>query len=150
MKLTAIRSGYFQENVGNSLGAAKGAGVYPNFMANPDYASPMVATRDIGALAAESLVSPPAKSEVVDLQGPAYSARQVAEKLGGALRKAVNVVDIPQPGRVPALMQAGMPQSLAEIFAEMYGGFASGRITPRGDRLVKGQTTLDEVIKTLV
>jgi uncharacterized protein YbjT (DUF2867 family) len=150
VKLTAIRAGSFQENVANVLEPAKKMGIFPNFAPSADYPMPQIATRDIGALAAESLVSPPAKSEVVDLHGPAYSNRQVAEKLGAALGKKLNVVDIPSAGHVAALLQAGMSQSLAELFAEMYAGFATGQIVPKGDRMAQGKTTLDEVIKALV
>ena len=100
--------------------------------------------------AAESLVSPADRSEIIDLHGPAYSIRQVAEKLGTALGKQLQIVDIPQAGWVDAMVQGGLPKHVAEVFAEMYGGFASGAIGPKGDRMVQGKTTLDEVIKTLV
>lgn len=149
-KVSAIRAGSFQENVGNSLEPAKKMGIFPNFAPSADYPLPQIATKDIGALAAESLLAPPAKSEVVDLQGPAYSNRQVAEKLGAALGKVLNVVDIPPAGHVAALRQAGLSQSMAETMAEMYAGFATGAIVPKGDRTVQGKTTLDEVITTLV
>jgi len=149
-KLTAIRAGYFQENVANSLAPAKGMGIFPNFAPSADYPMPMIATRDIGALAAESLLSPPAKSENVDLHGPAYSIRQVAEKLGAALGKTLQIVDIPEAGWVSAMTQGGMPAHVAEVYAEMYKGFATGLIAPKGDRMAQGKTTLDEVIKTLV
>ena len=144
VKLTAIRAGYFQENVGNSLAPATHMGIFPNFTPSADYPMPMIATRDIGALAAESLLSPADKSEI------AYSIRQVAEKLGAALGKTLQIVDIPEVGWVDALVQAGLPKNVAEVYAEMYAGFASGRIAPRGDRLVQGKTTLDEVIKAIV
>jgi uncharacterized protein YbjT (DUF2867 family) len=150
VKLTSIRAGSFQENVGNSLEPARKMGIFPNFAPSADYPLPMIATADIGALAAESLMSPPAKSEFVDLLGPSYSYRQVAEKLGAALGKTLKVVDIPPAGHLDALKQAGLSQTLAEAFAEMYRGFASGKITPKGDRLVQGHTTLDETIKRLV
>lgn len=150
VKLTAIRAGYFQENVGNSLAPATHMGIFPNFSPSADYPMPMIATRDIGALAAESLLSPADKSEVVDLHGPAYSIRQVAEKLGAALGKTLQIVDIPEAGWVDAMVQGGLPKNVAEVYAEMYAGFASGRIAPRGDRLVQGKTTLDEVIKAIV
>jgi uncharacterized protein YbjT (DUF2867 family) len=148
-KLTAIRAGYFQENVGQSLAPARQMGIFPNFL-SADYPVPMIATKDIGALAAESLLSPPAGSEVVDLHGPAYSFRQVAEKLGAALGKTLQIVEIPEAGWVPAMVQAGLSQQWAECYAEMYGGFASGKVAPKGDRLVQGKTTLDEVLETLV
>ena len=40
--------------------------------------------------------------------------------------------------------------SMAEAYAEMYAGFAAGKIQPKGDRAEKGTTEIDEVIKTLV
>lgn len=149
-KLTAIRAGYFQENVGGAVGPAKAMGMYFNFFPSADYPSPMIATKDIGTLAAESLLSPPAKSEIVDLHGPAYSQRQIAEKLGAALGKTLQIVDIPEAGWIDAMVQGGFPKHVAEVFAEMYKGFSTGAIQPKGDRLVQGKTTLDEVIKTLV
>ena len=47
-------------------------------------------------------------------------------------------------------MQVGMSQHHAEVYAEMYGGFASGAIAPRGDRMVQGTTQVDEVIQGVV
>lgn len=149
-KLSAIRAGYFQENVGNSLAPAKGMGIFPNFAPSADYPMPMIATKDIGQLAADTLLAPPAQSETVDLHGPAYSIREVAQKLGAALGKELQVVDVPAAGHVDALMQGGFSKQVAEIFAEMYAGFGSGAIRPCGDRMVQGKTTLDEVLKTLV
>jgi uncharacterized protein YbjT (DUF2867 family) len=148
VKLTAIRAGSFQENVGMVLAPAKAMGIFPSFLP-ADHPVNMIATKDIGALAAESLVSAPAASEIVDLVGPAYSNRQVAEKLGAALGKTLNVVEIPQPGWVDALKQGGLSQALAEIMAEMYGAGATGRLVPKGDRLVHGKTPIDGAIKSL-
>jgi hypothetical protein len=48
------------------------------------------------------------------------------------------------------MVQAGFSQELAEIFAEMNAGFASGKVRPVGDRLKLGRTTLDSVIKKFV
>jgi uncharacterized protein YbjT (DUF2867 family) len=145
-KLTAVRAGYFQENVKNSLGAAKNAGIFPNMTPSADYPMPMIATQDIGDLVAHELRFPSAKSEIVDLHGPAYSIRQVAEKLGAKLGKKLQIVDVPPQGQVAAMVQAGMSQEVAEIFAEMNAGFASGKIKPVGDRLKQGRTSIDTVI----
>ncbi len=147
-KVTAIRAGYFQENVGNMLAPARAQGIFPNFMPSQDYPMPMIATKDIGQLAADCLLTP--KAETVDLLGPAYSIRQIAEKLGTALGKPLQIVDIPPEQHVGAMLQAGMPAPWAESFAEMYSAFSTGKITPQGDRIAQGTTTLDEVIKTLV
>ena len=147
-KLTAIRAGYFQENVGNVLGAVK-QGIYPNFLPARDYPMPMIATKDIGHAAAQALVDGP-KQEVIDLHGPAYSINQVIEKLERAIGKKLNVIDIPQPNWVGAMVQAGLPQPWAESFAEMYGAFAAGKVAPKGDRLLHGKTEIDETLRTLL
>ena len=149
-QLTAIRAGYFQENVANSIAPARDAGIFPNFSPSADYPMPMIATRDIGHLVATSLASPAAKSEIVDLHGPSYSIRQVAEKLGKRLGKALQLVDIPAAGHLQALTQAGLPPALAASYTEMNAGFASGNIRPKGDRMVEGKTTLDEVLVELL
>jgi uncharacterized protein YbjT (DUF2867 family) len=143
--LTAIRAGYFQENVLNNLAPARAQGIFPSFI-DADYALPMIATKDVAHVVAEALLAGAAKSEVVDLHGPAYSNRQIAEKLGKALGKKLQIVDIPQPAWVGALTQVGLPPPLAEAFAEMYAGLASGKVQPRGDRMLRGTTEIDEVI----
>ncbi|HUJ26195.1 MAG TPA: NmrA family NAD(P)-binding protein [Myxococcales bacterium] len=148
-KLTAIRAGSFQENAANVLGAVRAQGVFPSF-GPADYAYPQVATKDIGALAARELRNPPAKSQVIDLHGPAISPRQQAEKIGKALGKNVQVVEVPPSEHVKAYQQAGMSRSLSEAFAEMMAGFASGAITPKGDRAEAGKTTFDETLPALL
>ena len=149
-RLSAIRAGYFQENVANSLAPARQGGIFPNFMASADYPVAMIATHDIAMLAAQLLLAKPQKNEIVDLHGPAYTIRQVAEKLGSALGKPLCVIDIPAAGWVEAMKKGGLPEQVALVYAEMYAGFASGVIKPKGDRLVQGKTELDKVIQTIV
>ena len=149
-KLVAVRSGYFQENIGGAIAVAKQAGIYPNFLPSADVAAPQVASQDVGHVVAELMKSPPARSEVVDLVGPAYSARQLADKLGKLVGKALPVVDIPAVGHVAALKQAGVPADVAEAFAEMYAGFAAGLLRPKGDRTIQVTTPIDEILPALV
>lgn len=148
--LSAIRPVFFQEKVGEVLGAAREAGVYPVFGDSADVPIPMNATRDIGVVVAETLLSPPATSEVIDLAGPAYTERQVAEKLGAALGRSLQIVTIPRPGWVDAMAEAGLPRHIAEVLAEMYDGFQCGIIQPRGDRQVRVHTEIDDTIRNLV
>jgi len=149
-QLTAIRAGYFQENIGNSLYPARQMGILPFFGPSAEYPMPMIATQDIGALAAASLINPRPHSEVVDLHGPAYSMNQVAEKLGAALGKPLQAVAVPQEAWVSTLLGAGLPPVWAEAFAEMYAGFASGQIQPVGDRFVQGATEIDVTIAAVL
>jgi uncharacterized protein YbjT (DUF2867 family) len=110
----------------------------------------MIATRDIGGLAAALLRSAPERSETVDLIGPMYSARQLADKLGTALGKRLQVVDIPEAGQVEAMIQAGLPRPVAEVYAEMYRALGSGLITSKGDRTITGTTSIDDILPDLL
>ena len=148
-KLTALRAGFFQENVAMSIGPARGQGIYPSFL--PASAPvPMNATVDIGREVAKALLNPPSKSEVVDLVGPAYSTAQIAALLGERLGKELKVVEIPQEGWLDALVQGGLSPHFASLYVEMYAGFGKGLARPVGDRLVQGTTKIDSVIAGLV
>jgi uncharacterized protein YbjT (DUF2867 family) len=148
--LTAIRAAYFQENAAMALEPARRMGIFAVFGDRDDVAMPMIATRDIGELAAQALLEPPATSQVVDIIGPEYTARDVALALGNALGKDLQIVKIPQPQWAPTLRQAGIPPSASEAMAEMFGALASGIVLPKGDRLVHGTTTLPDTVRTLV
>jgi uncharacterized protein YbjT (DUF2867 family) len=145
-KVVAIRAASFMENLENAVGAAKQMGSYFNFMPSRDAAVPSIATKDVGALVARTLVSPPAKSEVIDLIGPVYKVSDLVDKLGKALGKQVQIVDVPKQGHVDAMTKGGVPKPWAEALAEMYAAFASGKVAPKGDRVVQGTTKLDDVI----
>jgi uncharacterized protein YbjT (DUF2867 family) len=150
VKLSAIRAGSFQENVAMSLAAAKEKGIFPSFAASADYALPLIATKDIAKLATKLLLQSPDKSETIDLMGPPYSNRQVAEKLGAALGKKLQLVEIPAAGAVEALVKGGLTRPLAELFAEMYDAGNKGWLVPAGDRLEHGATTLDDTLRHIV
>jgi hypothetical protein len=57
---------------------------------------------------------------------------------------------VPQENWVAALTQNGVPRGLASALAEMYGAGMTGKLAPRGDRIVQGHTPLDDVIAQLV
>jgi uncharacterized protein YbjT (DUF2867 family) len=148
--LTALRSPHFQEKVETVLGAATGAGVYPVFGDTADIPVPMVATRDVGAAAAESLMSPPQVSEVIDLDAPGYTERQVADRLGVALGRPLRVVTIPRAGWLDALDGAGVPALLAAELVELYDAENHGLLQPCADRRRPCTTTLDETLLQIV
>jgi predicted enzyme related to lactoylglutathione lyase/uncharacterized protein YbjT (DUF2867 family) len=148
--LTALRSGMFQENVLSAYEPVKKMGMYPSFMPSVDLATPSIATKDIGAIAADQLIAAPAKSEVIDLQGPSYSVRQIAQIYGALFGKSVKIMEVPEAGRVEALQKGGLSKSLSEAMAEMYGAFATGKIKPVGDRAMQGTTPLEETLRNAV
>ncbi|MEU4834501.1 NAD(P)H-binding protein [Streptosporangium sp. NPDC023615] len=148
--LTAIRSSHFQEKVETVLDAARGAGVYPVFGASADVPVPMVATRDIGGVVAESLTAPPTAGETVDLDGPLYSERQVAEELAAVLGRPLTVVTVPRPAWVGTMVEAGVPPRLAEELAGLYDAEQRGILRFGGDRRVTCTTELGETLRHLV
>jgi uncharacterized protein YbjT (DUF2867 family) len=148
--VTVLRACYFQENVSAAVPAVLQAGVYPNFLGNADVEFPMIATKDVGRFAADALVTWPALNSTIDLFGPRYSIRQVAERLRAALGRSVQVADIAPAEHVPALVAAGVPPPLAAILAEMFAAVANGKIAPASERRLTGRTPIDEVIRACV
>ena len=149
-RVTVVRASWFQENVGAVVPAARAAGIYPNLMGSADVAFPTIATRDVGRIVAALLLAPPPTSEVIDLVGPSYSARDLATALGAALGRPLQVVDVPPPARVGALVEAGLPQSFAQEVAELYACVESGRVRPEGDRLISASTGIEQVLPGLI
>jgi hypothetical protein len=71
----------------------------------------------------------------------------VAEALGRALGKDLEVVDIPPSRQSDTLVDAGIPRSVADAVAEMFAAFNAGLITPQGDRRLVGATTIEDTIQ---
>ncbi|MFC7037643.1 NAD(P)H-binding protein [Nonomuraea rubra] len=148
--LTAVRSGHFQEKAEAVLDAARGAGVYPVFGDSADTPLPMIATRDVGRVAAEALLSSLTGGEVIDLLAPAYTERQVAESLAAVLGRPLQVVTIPQSQWVDTMVEAGLPPQLARELADMYAAVDRGLLQPAGDRRLTCPTDIGETLRRLV
>ena len=143
--LTRLRPCYYQDNIAGMLAPATTQGIYPSFLP-ADVALPMVATRDVGRIAAAALADDSPATEIVDVLGPPYSARQLSAALSSALRRLLHVVEVPPAAHVRTLTGTGMPLEMAEAVAEMMASFAAGRITPCGHRRIVGTTPIDDVI----
>ncbi|WP_235939520.1 NAD(P)H-binding protein [Occultella kanbiaonis] len=148
--LTALRPGHFQEKVTDLIEVARESGVYPVFAASADVAQPMVATRDIGAVAAEALLSPPTASETVDIIGPAYTERAVAAALGVALGRELHIATLPDGAWAGALEDAGLRPHIAASVADLYRADEQGLLAPRGDRSVQVHTGFDATLDRLL
>lgn len=147
--VSAIRSGHFQEKVSDVLDSARHTGVYPVF-GSADTAKPMIATGDIGAVVAQTLLSPPPSSEAIDLDGPRYTERQVSDRLGSALGRELQVTTIPRHRWVEALIEAGFSQHIAVVLAELYDADERGLLRPRGDRMIRTNTDLETTLAGLL
>ena len=149
VKLTALRCGYFMENWGAMVHPVRSDGVLPSMLTLGRAAS-MVATADIGRVAAETLLAGERAPSLIELTGPRdYTPEEVAAAFGRALGKNVAPVQVPEEGIEPALAQAGFKPKLAALFREMTAGFNSGRIRWTGTP-VRGKVGIDDVVRVLV
>lgn len=148
--VSALRSPHFQEKVEDVLPAATGAGIYPVFGESADIPTPMAATRDVGVAAAELLLTAPETSQVIDLEAPAYTERDVAETLGTVLGRTLEIVTIPRSGWPAALADAGVPPFLAAALTELFDAEQRGLLQPRGDRRVRCTTPLVDTLREVV
>ena len=149
--ITFLRAGYFFENFAAVLPATQG-GVLPTFL-TPDRRIPMVATADIGRVAAELLFEPAAGTRVVELSAIRdWSPNDVAEELSIILGRAISVQPGPLEGVVPAFTGMGMPRGVAELFREMFAALNNGTIRRQGRPALRrlGQLGAGDVMKGLL
>ena len=149
--LTILRPSYFMENWALVLGAVKGQGLLPTFIA-PMAKIPMIATDDIGRIAAEQLIAGGHGRKVVEMAGPEeYSPDQVATALGQILGKPVTVQHAPLSAVVPTFKSFGFSDEAAKLFEEMYTSFSTGAIGyEHPASLVRGKITLAEALRGMV
>jgi NAD(P)H dehydrogenase (quinone) len=144
---TFLRAAWFMENASWDVADAR-AGRIRSFLQPLDRTVPMVATTDIGRLAADLLRQGGQGPRVVELEGPApVSPNDVAAAFARALGHPVQAESVPR-GEWEALFRAG-GMRYPEPRARMLDGFNEGWIrfegTPR-----RGTTTIDAVVAGLV
>ena len=149
--LTILRPPYFMENWAPVLGAAKDQGLLPTFI-EPMAKIPMIATDDIGRIAAEQLIAGGHGRKVVEMAGPEeYSPDQVAAALGQILGKSVTAQHAPLSAVAPTFKSFGFSDEAAKLFEEMYTSFSTGAIGyEHPATLVRGNVTLTEALRGMV
>lgn len=145
-----LRAAYFMENLGGSLGLLD-QGLVPSFTP-ATLAFHMVATKDIGKLAAQLLVEDTGATQVIELSGPTkVSSTDVAAALTKLTGKPIAVAEAPLDAMVPTLTGFGMPAEVAELYREMTHGVITGLVDfEGGHRRIRGTTTIDEVLATML
>jgi uncharacterized protein YbjT (DUF2867 family) len=149
--VTFVRAAYFLENWGSVIPLAKAQGILPHYGA-VDVKFSQVSTRDIGLVVADALLAPPDGTRVVELAGKEdWSVQDVAAALGRALGKPVTAVAAPVEQAHAGLKQAGLPDPMAGLYAEMYAGFARGTIQwANPASLTRGSTELADGLAPLL
>ncbi len=138
-----IRAGYFMENILPQVNVIPSVGS----LAGPvrsDLALPMIATRDIGAFAAEALsrrdFQGKQRRELLGARDVTYT--QVAKVVGAAIGKPdLAYKQFPAAQLKPALTQMGMSPNMADLLLEMAEALNSGYMRPLEPRSPQNTTT---------
>jgi uncharacterized protein YbjT (DUF2867 family) len=149
--ITFLRPGWFMENATWDVTPARDKGVIPSFLQPLDKKVPMVATADIGRVAAELLQETWSGSRVVELEGPQrVSPNDVASTFAKLLGKPVRMEVVPRDSWEELFRAQGMTNPGPRI--RMLDGFNAGWIDfesgEAGTR--KGVVPLETVLKKLV
>ena len=149
-----LRAAYFMENWQPMIQQAMSTGYLPSFLAPLQRALPMVATTDIGSIAADVLQQEWHSQRIIDLAGPAeYSPANVAFSLSKQVGRSVNAVAIAEKDWAAVLAGTGMSSAAREGFVEMTRGLNSGHIAfgnPVGHECLSGTTSLDQAVAKLI
>jgi len=146
-----LRPGWFLENLAWDIAPARESGVLPSFLQPLDRPVPMVATQDVGALAAELLQQAGDLPRVVELEGPQrVSPRDLAAALAAALQRPVQAEAVRREDWEALFRSQGMRNPLPRM--RMLDGFNEGWIRFEGPDAVvrKGRTGLAEVLRGLM
>lgn len=143
-----LRAGWFMENYLWDINSAKETGVIYSHLQPLERAIPMIATADIGALAAQLLTQPQTGTRVVELEGPQrYSPQLAAQAFSQVLGRPVSVKAVPRENWEADFLAQGMKNPLPRM--QMLDGFNEGWIDFEGETL-KGATPLETVLKHLI
>jgi uncharacterized protein YbjT (DUF2867 family) len=123
-----LRAGYFMENLLPQVGVIQSFGIMAGPV-RPDVALPMIATRDVGAVAADALLKLDFNGKQRrELQGPRdVTYDQAAKIVGAAIGKPdLKYQQMPAAQLKPALTQMGMSPNMVDLLFEMTASLDAG------------------------
>ena len=145
-----LRAGYFMENTLPQANAIRQMGAVTTPL-RPDLKLPMIATRDIGTVAADALLHPTIQGkqtrELLGQRDLTYT--EVASIVGKAIGKSdLKYVQAPDDQFRAVLVQMGMSEPLAKLLVEMIGALNAGKMRALEPR--KTQNTTPTPYETFV
>ncbi|GJH24676.1 NmrA family NAD(P)-binding protein [Caballeronia novacaledonica] len=149
--VTFLRPGWFMENCAWDVDSARNEGIVRSFLQPLDRAIPMIATDDIGELAAKLMQERWPGVRIVELEGPRRtSPDDIAAAFAQVLGRPVHAQAVPRDTWEALFVSQGMKHPTPRI--QMLDGFNEGWIDFEGQRehIVKGTTPLVDVIRKLV
>jgi uncharacterized protein YbjT (DUF2867 family) len=142
----AIRAGFFMENMLTNIGLIRGQGVL-GAPAPAEAPMTLIASHDIGRYAGERLAALDWNGfEVVNLMGPALvTFGQATQIIGQAIGKPdLPYVKFSFDDTKQGMVQAGLPEQLADLYIEMYQGAGKNLLAPQaGTPIVHTETTFE-------
>ena len=150
LPITFLRAAWFMENAAWDVAPARATGVIPSFLYPSDKPVPMVATEDVGRVAAELLQETWQGKRVVELEGARLAPNDVAAAFARVLGRDVRTEVVPRATWDALFKSQGMKN--AGPRARMLDGFNEGWIDFEGDAssIRKGTVSLDTVLQALV
>jgi NAD(P)H dehydrogenase (quinone) len=146
----AVRAGWFMENFHGLIPSARETGVLWSFLDPLDLSVPMIATKDIGTVAANLLQQTWSGHRIVELAAePSLSPIDVAAAFTTVFGREIKASVVPRDQWIPTYRSWGLTSRSAEAMAEMIEGFNRKWILFGGhdvERIV-GETTLKQVLE---
>lgn len=145
-----LRPAWFMENCAWDVAPATKDGLIPSFLQPLDKPVPMVATADIGSVAAGLLETTWSGHKSVELEGPHRVApNEIAATFARILRRPVRAEAVPRETWEPLFKSQGMKNPTPRI--QMLDGFNAGWIDFEGGESGsrKGKVELETVLRTL-
>jgi NAD(P)H dehydrogenase (quinone) len=146
-----LRPGWFMENSSWDVAPAANSGVFRSFLQPLDKPVPMVATADIGHVAAELIQTTWSGRKVVELEGPhRVTPEEIAAAFADVLHRPVQAEAVPRDTWESLFQSEGMKNPTPRIqmldgFNEGWIEFASGEAGSR-----KGAVELRTVLQRLI
>ena len=149
--VTFLRPAWFMENAVWDVAPARGPGVIPSFLQPLDKAVPMVATADIGRVAAGLLQETWNGCRVVELEGPhRVTPNEIAATFAKHIGRPVRMEAVPRASWEALFLSQGMKNPIPRM--RMLDGFNEGWINFEAGEtgLQKGGVPLEAVLKGLI
>jgi NAD(P)H dehydrogenase (quinone) len=149
--ITFLRPAWFIENAAWDVASARDAGILASFLQPLDKPVPMVATADIGRVAATLLQWEWTGKRVVELEGPRrVSPLDIAAAFSAVLNREVRAQIVPRATWSELFKSQGMKHPLPRM--QMLDGFNEGWIDFEQDPalVLKGEVELETVLRELV
>lgn len=148
-----LRAAYFMENWQPLIELAIAHNALPSFLSPLSQKLPMIATKDIGQIAANILCENWEGTRIIDLEGPTqYSPNDVAEALTSLLNRTIKANTIPESDWQKSIAGQGFSKAAVAGFIEMTQGLNSTHIAfnDLNSERRQGSISLDTAIKGMI